>query len=64
MKDKRDEEIKREQTKLDMDIRNEENRIKQLAVFLPPIIPLGLGLLILFLRLSRETVGVQSARLR
>ncbi len=64
MKGKRDKAIKSEQTKLDLDIRARETEIKQLAVFLPPIIPLALGIFIFFYQLSRETIGVRSSRIR
>ena len=64
MKGQRDKAIKSEQTKLDLDIRARETEIKQLAVFLPPIIPLALGIFIFFYQLSRETIGVRSSRIR
>ncbi len=49
---------------LNSDVRQVQNRAKWLAVLLPPIPPLALGLLVFAVRRTREREGVSRKRLR
>ena len=61
---KRDREVNKIETKLALDVRHVQNQAKWLAVLLPPIPPLMLGLMVFFTRRQREREGVSRKRLR
>ena len=47
-----------------MEVRQKQDNFKLLAVLLPPIPPLLVGLIVFFNRRAREKEGVSKARLR
>ncbi len=61
---KRDEGIKKAEDDLEQAIRARQNKLKRMAVFLPPLLPFFLGLGVWVSRMSRELAGVNEARLR
>ncbi len=60
----RDREINKIETKLALETRRVQNASKMWAVFLPPIPPLVVAIIVFFTRRSRERLGVSRARLR
>ncbi len=52
------------QTKVTLEKRRVENVAKMYAVFLPPIPPLLVAIIVFFTRRSRERLGVSRTRLR
>jgi len=61
---KRDEAIKKTEDDLEQAIRARQNKLKRMAVFLPPLLPFFLGLGVWVSRMSRELAGVNEVRLR
>ncbi len=61
---KRDKDIKRAENDLEREIRKEQNKLKRMAAFLPPLLPMMLGLGVWLSRRSRELTGVSEGRLR
>jgi len=64
LKQERDREINKIETKLTLQIRAVQDRYKLWAVMLPPIPPLVVGVIVFFIRRSKEREGVSRARLR
>lgn len=64
LEQKRDKDVKRSEADLELEIRTRQNSLKRSAVFLPPLLPLALGLWVWLMRRSRELSGVQEGRLR
>ena len=60
----RDEAIRIAEADLELEIRTRQNSLKRMAVFLPPMLPLALGLGVWGRRKSRELAGVNERRLR
>ncbi len=60
----KDEEIEQIDRKLDREIRKVEDGYKLWAVLLPPIPPLMLAVLVLFIRRYKEREGVSRSRLK
>jgi len=60
----RDVGIKKAEDDLEQAIRARQNKLKRMAVFLPPLLPFFLGLGVWVSRMSRELAGVNEARLR
>ena len=60
----RDNEIKRQESQSELAIRERQNRVKRLAVFLPPVLPLLIGLAVFLNRRSMELEGAVKSRLR
>ena len=61
---KRDEGVKKAEDDLEQAIRKRQNKLKRMAVFLPPLLPFFLGLGVWVSRMSRELSGVSQGRLR
>ena len=64
LQQKRDEDIERIQHELEGETKDLERGYKWLAVFLPPIPPLAIAIIVFFTRRSREMEGVSKDRLR
>ncbi len=60
----RDANIAKEEAKMDRQIRDIQNRYKMLAVFIPPIPPLLVGIVVLVSRRLREREGISKTRLK
>ena len=57
-------EIRRVERRLDQQIQSMQNGYKLMAVALPPLIPLIVGIAVFFNRRSRERLGVAASRMR
>lgn len=64
LKQKRDVQINKTETQLALEVRAVQNQYKRWAVFLPPIPPLLIGLIVLANRRAAEREGVSRQRLR
>ena len=64
LEQERELERKRIERDMELGIRQVQTRYKRMAVFLPPIPPLLMGLVVWYYRRSREKEGVQASRLR
>lgn len=64
LEQERDRRIQQAESEMELHIRRVQNRIKRLAVFLPPILPLGIGLFIFIKRRSGELEGAVRSRVR
>jgi ABC-2 type transport system permease protein len=60
----RDANLKLSQIEYAQETRAQQNKVKFSAVFLPPILPLLMGIVVFFNRSAREREGVSKARLR
>ena len=60
----RDQAIKKTEDDMELFIRSRQNKLKRMAVFLPPLLPFFLGMGVWVNRRSRELAGVNEARLR
>ena len=64
LKQERDTEIKKIERAATLEVREQQDKFKLLAVLLPPIPPLLVGLAVFFNRRAKEKEGVSKARLR
>ncbi len=60
----RDASKKKAESELELEVRETQHRVKLYATFLPPILPLGIGLAVFFSRRSRELEGASASRVR
>ena len=60
----RDEQVKQAESDLELSIRRIQNNEKRLAVFIPPLIPLAIGLTLFGWRRSKELEGAVKSRVR
>ena len=60
----RDSELQKIERELDADIRRVQNFYKTMALFLPMLLPLALGLIVYTRRRARESEGISSDRRR
>lgn len=60
----RDQALEKAKSNLELEIRRMQNREKRLAVFMPPILPLAIGIGVFFWRRSRELEGAVKSRIR
>jgi len=60
----RDEQVEKAEADLELSIRRIQNSEKRLAVFLPPILPLIIALVVFGWRRSRELEGAVRSRVR
>ena len=61
---KRDEMVKETESDLEQEIRKKQDKIKRMAVVMPPILPLVIGLIIFLTRRAQELTGANARRLR
>lgn len=60
----RDARIKQAEADLELGVRRMQNNVKRAAVFIPPVLPLVIAVVVFILRRRRELTGVSRARLR
>ncbi len=64
LEEERDEKIKQSKNELELGIRTMQSTVKRLAVFIPPLIPLIIGVGLFFQRRGRELEGAVKSRIR